>query len=123
MTHVDYDPRWPGLYAGVRAALADALYGAAVAIEHVGGTARPGRPAEPTINVAVGIQSFDACGDRLIEAVERLGFAYAPDYEREFGERRTFLKQPADGRPGYRVHVYEHARRNEFASAVLAKLG
>ena len=118
---VDYDARWPALYARLRAALADALYGTAVAIEHVGGTARPGRPAEPTINVAVAVESFDAAGEALIEAVERLGFTYAPEYEAEFGDGRTFVKEPVLG-AAYRVHVYEQAQRAAFVDGMLPKL-
>ena len=119
---VDYDPCWPTMYARLRAALADALYGAVVAIEHVGPTARPGRRAAPVIEVAAAIQSFEVCGERLVEAVERLGFAYAPEYEAEFPGRRTFVKQAVPERPGYRVHVYEHGQRDAFAAGVLAKL-
>ena len=120
-TLVDYDPRWPALYARLRAALADALDGAVVAIEHVGGTALPGRRAEPTINVAVAIESFAACGDALIEAIERLGFRYAPEYEGDFAGRRTFVREPAVG-TACRVHVYEHAQRAAFVDAVLPEL-
>lgn len=100
---IPYDRAWPGRYERVRAPLSDALAGALVSIEHVGGTAVPGLDSSPVVDVAIGLDSFTRCGTLLVDAIERLGFRYVPEYEQEVPERHYFR------RDGFHVHVFEHA--------------
>lgn len=65
---VDYDPRWPELFAELRARIGKALGDVAAAIEHVGSTAIPGLAAKPVIDIDVLLSSADG----LREAIERL---------------------------------------------------
>jgi GrpB-like predicted nucleotidyltransferase (UPF0157 family) len=56
---VDYDPRWPAMFAQLRDRVAAALGPLAVRIEHVGSTAVPGLAAKPIIDLDVVIASRD----------------------------------------------------------------
>src|SRR5690242_16664231 len=47
---VDYDPRWPDLFAW-EAAMIRSVLGSRVRIEHVGSTSVPGLAAKPTIDL------------------------------------------------------------------------
>jgi len=65
---VDYDPRWPEEFEGLRDRAQSAMDELAVSIEHVGSTAVPGLPAKPVIDMVVVIAS----DDDLPEAIDRL---------------------------------------------------
>jgi GrpB-like predicted nucleotidyltransferase (UPF0157 family) len=65
---VEYDSRWPAIFAELRDSLAGALEKLAVRIEHVGNTGVPGLAAEPTIDIDVVVRSR---GD-LAAAIGRL---------------------------------------------------
>ena len=65
---VDYDPKWPELFAELRAGAGKALGGLALKIEHVGSTAIPGLAAKPVIDIDVLLASAGG----LSEAIERL---------------------------------------------------
>jgi GrpB-like predicted nucleotidyltransferase (UPF0157 family) len=63
-----YDPEWPERYERARRAIADALAGLAVHIEHVGSTAVPGLGARNGIDVLIGLErpaDAEACVARL----------------------------------------------------------
>lgn len=75
---VDYDPAWPALFATLRAPVAAALEGVAVAIEHVGSTAVPGLAAKPIIDLDVAIRT-ETDLPAAIERLARLGYAYEGD--------------------------------------------
>lgn len=52
---VPHDPAWSDRAAAIRAALAGALAGVAVRIEHVGSTAVPGLDAKPIVDLQVAV--------------------------------------------------------------------
>ena len=54
---VDYDPRWPSLFAALRDDIGQVLGPLAQQIEHVGSTAVPGLAAKPIIDIDVVISS------------------------------------------------------------------
>ena len=73
-----YDPAWPSRFEAERAALAGAIGDWVVGgIHHVGSTAVPGLAAKPVIDILVGVESLQASRP-CIEAVEGLGYLYAP---------------------------------------------
>jgi GrpB-like predicted nucleotidyltransferase (UPF0157 family) len=104
---VDYDPGWPGRFEQERARLAEALAPYALAIEHIGSTAVPGMPAKPTIDIAVGLARL---GDapRCIERMQRLGYEYVSEFEKELPERRYFRKGLTESQQAtHHVHMTE----------------
>lgn len=76
---VPYDPRWPELFARLRATLAAALGEVAVGIEHVGSTAVQGLAAKPIIDIDVIISSM-AVLPSAIERLASIGYSYEGDF-------------------------------------------
>ena len=80
-----YDPRWPDLYLlEARRVAAVFPHGGLIALEHIGSTAVPGLAAKPVIDLMGLVASLDGVRERLIGAIEGLGYAYwaanpAPD--------------------------------------------
>lgn len=65
---VAYDPRWPRLFAQLRAFVWPAVADVALAVEHVGSTAVPGQCAKPVIDACIVVASsaeVTACIARL----------------------------------------------------------
>jgi GrpB-like predicted nucleotidyltransferase (UPF0157 family) len=54
---LDYDPRWPGLFAALCEPIVSALGDLAARIEHIGSTAVPGLAAKPIIDFDVLLRS------------------------------------------------------------------
>jgi GrpB-like predicted nucleotidyltransferase (UPF0157 family) len=78
ITVVDYDHRWPDLFAFLQKRVAGALGELAAAIEHVGSTAVPGLAAKPIIDIDVLLMS--AAGlPAAIERLASLGYAHQGD--------------------------------------------
>ena len=69
---VDYDPRWPSLYAEEVERLRP-VFGDDAAFEHVGSTAIPGLAAKPVIDILVGLRSVDLTRKQEA-ALRRLGY-------------------------------------------------
>jgi GrpB-like predicted nucleotidyltransferase (UPF0157 family) len=88
---VDYDPRWPLRYQRERDRIAAALGENAVAIEHVGGTAVPGLPAKPVIDIMVGVPDIERAG-QAVAGLINLGYQYVPELESQLPERRYFRR-------------------------------
>jgi len=75
---VPYDPRWPELFAKLRATLSAALGDVAVNIEHVGSTAVPGLAAKPIIDVDVVISSWKGL-QHAIGRLAKIGYVHEGD--------------------------------------------
>jgi GrpB-like predicted nucleotidyltransferase (UPF0157 family) len=102
---VESDPGWPRAFEHLAAELRAALGKLAVAIEHVGSTAVPGLVAKPILDLAIGL-ARDADAERVISAIERLGYVFRGDK----GDTDGLLFVLED-RPAYRiahVHVVPH---------------
>jgi GrpB-like predicted nucleotidyltransferase (UPF0157 family) len=101
---MEYDPRWPQLYAaearGISAALGDLL----VRIEHIGSTSVPGLAAKPRIDIMPGLASEDDL-NRAIEPLTSLGLRYIPDYEDEMPYRRLFSRDTDGDSIACNLHV------------------
>jgi GrpB-like predicted nucleotidyltransferase (UPF0157 family) len=88
---VDYDPSWPRRYEEERDRIAAALGDAVVAIEHVGGTAVPGLPAKPVIDLMVGVEDIERAGPAVAGLIN-LGYEYVPEFESQLPQRRYFRR-------------------------------
>lgn len=70
---VDYDPRWPALFAAEAARLGDVLSGVALSIQHVGSTSVPGLAAKPIIDIDILVADSDA-EDRYVPPLVDAGY-------------------------------------------------
>ena len=62
---VDYDDRWPVVFAEHHERLVEALEGESVDIEHIGSTSVPGLAAKPIIDIVVVVDDITAEEDYL----------------------------------------------------------
>lgn len=74
VTIVDYDPRWPDVFAAQRDAILAVGGDLILAIEHGGSTAVPGLAAKPVIDMLAAVRSVEDEGKRLADAVRSLGY-------------------------------------------------
>jgi GrpB-like predicted nucleotidyltransferase (UPF0157 family) len=88
---VDYDPSWPRWYEEERDRIAAAIGDSALAIEHVGGTAVPGMPAKPVIDLMVGVEDIERAGPAVAGLIN-LGYEYIPELESQLPDRRYFRR-------------------------------
>jgi GrpB-like predicted nucleotidyltransferase (UPF0157 family) len=105
---VAYDPRWPLRYQRERDRIAAALGENAVAIEHIGGTAVPGLPAKPVIDIMVGVPDIERAGQAVASLIN-LGYQYVPELESQLPERRYFRRGSPDTH-----HVHMVAVSSDF---------
>jgi GrpB-like predicted nucleotidyltransferase (UPF0157 family) len=88
---LEYDPAWMRAYAEERDRIAAAIGDAVVAIEHVGGTAVPGLPARPVIDLMVGVEDIERAGPAVAGLIN-LGYEYVPELETQLPDRRYFRR-------------------------------
>ena len=99
---VEYDPRWPFLYAEERARIAEQLGDLAESIEHIGSTSVPGLSAKQIIDILVTVRHLGPA-DPYIERLGRLGYTFFPVLGSP--ERYAF----GMGNPHtHHVHIVEH---------------
>lgn len=70
---LDYDPRWPDLFAREAARIRSALGELALRIEHAGSTAVPGLPAKPVIDLLL-VVADTAREETYLPALEAAGY-------------------------------------------------
>ena len=104
---VEYDPRWPELFAAeaarVRAALGEDLV---VAVEHFGSTAVPGLSAKPVIDMLIGVHSVAEARKRAVPALGALGYAFWHDNPN--AAHLFFVKGlPPNGPRTHHIHMVE----------------
>jgi GrpB-like predicted nucleotidyltransferase (UPF0157 family) len=108
----DYSPEWPRIFDAERRALLAAAPDAFASLEHVGSTSVTGLAAKPIIDVLGGVLDIEAFGAH-IPAIERAGWEYAPESERDqpgIGPGTPFRRYFRKHRDGVRVgqlHVVE----------------
>jgi GrpB-like predicted nucleotidyltransferase (UPF0157 family) len=98
---VEYDPRWPELFAAEQQRIRDHCGTLALRLEHVGGTSIPGMCAKPVLDIAAG-RPRDASIENYVAALTRAGYEHR-------GERgvpgRHFFRR---GQPrAYHLHMVE----------------
>lgn len=102
---LDYDPRWPGLFAEETPGLRSAFGASLIALEHVGSTAVPGLPARPVIDIQAVVRTL-AEASAVVPALAALGWEqgiFARDPER----RLFFKKFTAERVLSHHLHIYE----------------
>jgi len=102
---VDYDLRWPRMFAEERARILAAIGSRDVTVEHVGSTAVPGLVAKPIIDILVGVRRLDEA-TACIPPLEHIGYEYIPEREIERPERR-FLAKPTTKPRTHHIHMVE----------------
>ena len=102
---VEYDARWPRMFAEESASIRSVLGDKLVALEHVGSTAVPGLAAKPIIDILAGVRSLADSFER-IEPLKRIWYRYVPELEADLPDRRYFHKGSADGRT-HHLHMVE----------------
>ena len=98
---VEYDPRWPGLFAAEARRIRDRCGALPLRLEHVGGTSIPGMCAKPVLDIAAGRPRGTSIQD-YIARLEQAGYEHR-------GERgvpgREFFRR---GKPrSYHLHLVE----------------
>ncbi|MDF1522059.1 MAG: alpha/beta hydrolase fold domain-containing protein [Trueperaceae bacterium] len=101
---VEADPAWAVRFEELRAMIAPALDGIALAIEHVGSTAVPGLAAKPIVDLDV-VVADEATSVEAIARLERLGYRHVGD--RGVPGREAFERPP--GTPPHHLYVRRRA--------------
>ena len=94
---VDYDARWPAVFAALRADLLSTLSARILDVHHVGSTSVPGLRAKPILDVLIGVADFEASLE-CVPLLAGLGFSYGP--EDDLPDRHYFRAH----RDGLRTH-------------------
>ena len=102
----EYDPAWPEAYERERAAIAEALVGHALAIEHVGSTSVPGLGAKPIVDIMIGLRAL-ADHARCVAPLASLSY----EHKGEYGiPGRHYFRRPVRGPRTHQLHMVEHGR-------------
>lgn len=102
---VDYDPRWPELFAAEAAGLRQAFGASLLRLEHIGSTSVPGLAAKPIVDIQALVRSVSDVQES-VPALAALGWEqgwFDLDPER----RLYFKKHDAGGVRTHQLHVYE----------------
>jgi GrpB-like predicted nucleotidyltransferase (UPF0157 family) len=105
---VEYDPRWPAMFAEEAALLRGALApGFVVGLEHFGSTAVPGLAAKPIIDILVAIRSLAEVRRTAVEPLRRFGYVFWAENPKT--DRMFFVKgmPPYGERRTHHVHLTE----------------
>jgi GrpB-like predicted nucleotidyltransferase (UPF0157 family) len=107
---VDYDPRWPAMFAEEAAILRQALDAdLLIGIEHFGSTAIPGMAAKPIIDILIAVRSLAKARTTVVEPLQRLHYVFWADNPKT--DRMFFVKgmPPYGARRTHHVHITEPA--------------
>jgi GrpB-like predicted nucleotidyltransferase (UPF0157 family) len=96
----DYDPAWPGRFAGLAGGLRAALGPVAERIDHIGSTAVPGLAAKPIIDIQISVAALEPVAP-FRQPLEHLGYVYRADNTER--TKRYFREPP--GSPRTHLHV------------------
>ena len=99
---VDYDPRWPALFATERANLERALgLWLTGGIHHIGSTAIPGLSAKPILDIIAGVRDLGQA-QPAISVLSTLGYVHAPHRPRAL----WFYKPPGTSATQHTYHLH-----------------
>jgi len=96
----DYDPAWPGRFAGLAGGLRAVLGPVAERIDHIGSTAVPGLAAKPIIDIQISVAALEPVAP-FRQPLEHLGYVYRADNTER--TKRYFREPP--GSPRTHLHV------------------
>lgn len=74
-----------------------------IVIEHIGSTAVPGLNAKATIDMMIGVKSLEEA-DSYVKNVEKHGYEYVKEYEKNLPDRR-FFRKGYDQDISYHIHM------------------
>jgi GrpB-like predicted nucleotidyltransferase (UPF0157 family) len=98
---VEYDARWPALFAAEQQRIRDQCGTLALGLEHVGGTSIPGMCAKPVIDIAAG-RPRDTSTQDYVAALAQAGYEHRG--ERGVPGRQFFCR----GQPrAYHLHLVD----------------
>jgi GrpB-like predicted nucleotidyltransferase (UPF0157 family) len=100
-----YSPEWPRTFEIEKSRILKAIPTYMTQIEHVGSTAVPGLPAKPVIDILIGVRSLDDDA-KFIPPLEKLGYIYIAELEKEIPERRYLQKVTATAHT-HHLHITE----------------
>jgi GrpB-like predicted nucleotidyltransferase (UPF0157 family) len=107
ITLVDYDPRWPGLFAREEARIRSILGDRVVEIEHTGSTSVPGLAAKPIIDITMTVADV-AAESAYAADLEAAGYRLViREQEPDWYDHRVF-KGPDTN---INLHVFSHGCR------------
>lgn len=98
---VDYDPRWPELFAAEAHRIRAALGPIAQRIEHNGSTAVPGLAAKPVIDIQISVDALQPIA-AYREPLVALGYTHVAHADDAFC---PFLHRPASWPHTHHIHV------------------
>jgi GrpB-like predicted nucleotidyltransferase (UPF0157 family) len=104
---VDYDSRWPAMFAEERARLRDVVGNWVIDIEHIGSTAVPGLAAKPVIDILVGVPALADADAHCIAPIVSLGYEYISEFESTIPERRYFRRLKDPTTHSHHIHLVE----------------
>jgi GrpB-like predicted nucleotidyltransferase (UPF0157 family) len=116
---VEYDERWPSLYAEEADRIVAAIGDDLVAIEHVGSTAISGMPAKPIIDILAAVATWDRF-DRMVLSLRALGYLYTPESEADDPGRRVFRKGPDDMKLQRTHHLHVTDQESGYWHRIIA---
>ena len=105
---VDYDPRWPTMFAEEAALVSQALDpDLLIGVEHFGSTAIPGMAAKPIIDILIAVRSLAEARATVVEPLQRLDYVFWADNPKT--DRMFFVKgmPPYGARRTHHVHITE----------------
>lgn len=105
---VDYDPRWPLLFAEEADRLRSVLDPTLITgLAHFGSTAIPGMSAKPIIDILIAVRSLTTAKTTFIAPLQGLGYVYWHDNPKT--DRMFFVKvmPPFGAKRTHHVHVTE----------------
>jgi GrpB-like predicted nucleotidyltransferase (UPF0157 family) len=114
---VEYNPRWPILYAEERARVVAHLADRVESSEHIGSTSVPGLSAKPIIDILVTVARLGPA-DPYIERLGSLGYKFFPVLGN--ADRYAFGK----GSPHtHHVHIVKHGGEEHIRTSDLHQTG
>lgn len=101
---VPYDDQWPKIFETEKSKILSALGDKNVVIKHIGSTAIPGLAAKPIIDIMIGITDLKTADDG-IKPLEKIGYEYVPEFEKDLPERRFLYKNSPLPHQNFHCHI------------------
>ncbi|MFI7072640.1 GrpB family protein [Micromonospora sediminicola] len=118
---VAFDPTWPDQFERERRLLAEVLP-RSLGIEHIGSTSVPGLAAKPIIDIQAVVPDVKD-NAVVLEALDRLGYAFRPGAFADDDQHLFFPKDTA-GRRTHHLHIFSvnspHPQQNRIFRDYLA---
>jgi GrpB-like predicted nucleotidyltransferase (UPF0157 family) len=100
----DYNLEWPRWYDTEKKLIMKQVGQWIKAIEHVGSTSVPNLAAKPTIDICIGVNSFDYASN-IILSLKQIDYHYIQEYEAFIPERRYLQKLDEIGNHLFHIHI------------------